>query len=76
MADKNNKVPENVDGSFYVDTECTGCEACVDVAENNFKMNEDGSNAYVFKQPENDDERSECEDAMDSCPSEAIGNDG
>jgi ferredoxin len=33
MADKNNKVPENVPGPWYVDNElCTPCRVCLDEA--------------------------------------------
>ncbi len=77
MADKENKVPENVDGKYYVDEEeCTACNLCVDTAPENIKMNDDDSYAYVYKQPENEDEKKACEEAIEECPSEAIGNDG
>lgn len=76
MANKENKYPENVEGSFYVDDQCIACEVCPDEAENNFKMNDDNSHAFVYKQPENDTEKKECESALESCPVDAIGNDG
>jgi len=47
-----------------------------DTAPENFKMNDDDSNAFVYKQPENDKEREACEEALESCPVDAIGNDG
>lgn len=76
MADVKNKVAENVEGAYYVDDQCISCQRCIDEAPNNFKMNENGSNSFVFKQPENDVETKNCEEAMDACPAEAIGNDG
>ncbi|WP_440953642.1 ferredoxin [Methanococcoides sp. FTZ1] len=76
MADVNNKVAENVEGPFYVDDQCIACQRCIDEAPENFKMNENVSHSYVYKQPENDTEKKHCEYAMDSCPAEAIGNDG
>ena len=76
MADKNNKFPENAPGSFYVDKECINCDACILVAENHFKTNEDASFTYVYKQPETEEEKESCEEAMEACPVEAIGNDG
>ncbi len=30
----------------------------------------------LFKQPENKEEEAQCQDAMESCPVEAIGDDG
>jgi len=38
--------------------------------------NEDGGYSYVFKQPENGEERELCLEAMEGCPVEAIGDDG
>ncbi len=76
MADVANKYPENVPGKFYVDNQCIDCDLCRETAPNNFQRNEDGGYSYVFKQPENPDEEKLCNDAKDSCPVEAIGNDG
>ncbi len=76
MADKENKVSENVAGKYYVDEEeCTACGLCADTAPENIKMNDDDC-AYVFKQPENEEEENACEEAKDDCPTEAIGDDG
>ena len=51
MADKANKVAENVSGPYYVDTDCTACGLCTDEAPDNFEMAASGDNAYVKKQP-------------------------
>ena len=32
--------------------------------------------SFVYKQPESDDEKALCDEAMSCCPVEAIGNDG
>jgi len=76
MADKNDKHPGQMDGEFYVDTQCIDCDLCRQTAPNNFKRDEDGGFSYVFKQPESDDERTQCKQAMEECPVEAIGDDG
>ncbi len=76
MADKSAKQDDNVPGKFYVDENCSGCQVCVSTAPDNFKMDDDDDHALVFKQPENADETEACEEAMDSCPDEAIGDDG
>ena len=76
MADKENKFEENTEGKYYVDEECTACEVCPATAPENFKMTDDGSHAYVYKQPENEDEESACEESLEACPADAIGNDG
>jgi ferredoxin len=73
MADPGARVPENADGPYFVDDACTACEACVDTASGNFKMKDDGEYAYVFKQPENEEEEALCQEALEGCPAEAIG---
>ena len=76
MADKEDKNPENVAGEFYVDSQCIDCDLCRETAPANFQRSEDNGYSYVCKQPENDEERSLCEEAKESCPVEAIGDDG
>ena len=75
MADPSRKVPENVAGLFYVDRDCDDCSLCVDIADENFRRSEDGW-SYVARQPESEAEKQLCIEAMESCPSECIGDDG
>lgn len=76
MADPADKYDNNVDGEFYVDDQCIDCDLCRETAPENFTREEDGGFSFVYKQAENDDERALCEEAMEGCPVEAIGNDG
>ena len=76
MADIENKYAENVVGSFYVDDQCIDCDLCRETAPANFTRNDDGGHSFVFKQPQTDDERALCQEAMEGCPVEAIGADG
>ena len=76
MANRDDKVPENVDGRYYVDTQCIDCNLCRDVAPTVFCHQEEAGYAYVCKQPSNEDEESQTGEAKDSCPVEAIGDDG
>lgn len=76
MADKSEKQPENVTGAWYVDTNCIDCDVCRETAPNNFTQQKDKGYSYVYKQPENDDEKAQAREAMEACPVEAIGNDG
>jgi len=76
MANRDDKVPENVEGRYYVDTQCIDCNLCRDVAGNIFFHEEEGGYAYVSRQPENEEEEEQCKEAKDSCPVEAIGDDG
>jgi ferredoxin len=72
----NDKVKDNVDGPFYVDSACIDCDVCRETAPENFIRSFKNAFSYVSKQPENESERAACEEAMSCCPVEAIGNDG
>ena len=85
MADPKDKFEDNIGGfsiaagkkvSFYVDRECILCSVCEEVAPKNFRMNDDESHDICFKQPEDEAELEECYEAMESCPVEAIGDNG
>jgi len=76
MAEKENRYPDNVPGKYYVDDQCIDCDLCRETAPNNFVRNEDGGYTYVVKQPDSPEEARQCEEAMEGCPVEAIGNDG
>ena len=76
MASKEKKIPDNVKGKYYVDEDCIGCSACVAEAPDNFQMNDDSSIAFVYKQPDNDTEEAVCSGTKETCPVDAIGDDG
>ena len=75
-ADPTDKVPGQAPGKYYVDSNCIDCDVCRTTAPNNFEANEDEGYSFVSKQPENDEETELMEEAMESCPTEAIGDDG
>jgi len=76
MANPGDKLPENVAGRYYVDVQCIDCDVCRVTAPANFQRDEEKGYSYVFHQPANPDQERECQEAMDSCPVEAIGADG
>ena len=76
MAEADNRLPDNVPGPFYVDDQCIDCGVCGETAPDNFGQNEDEGYAFVQKQPEDDEEKASCREAMEECPVEAIGDDG
>ncbi len=76
MADNTDKVESNVEGPFYVDSNCIDCDLCRQTAPDNFERNDDDGYAFVSKQPANEEEEQACQDAIDECPVEAIGDDG
>ena len=55
---------------------CIACDACCVEAPGFFLMNDDDGHAYVVKQPQNDTELEECDNALAACPVGAIGDDG
>ena len=76
MADPKSRWKENVLGAYYVDDQCITCDACVVEAEDFFAMNDEEGHAYVKCQPRTEEDREECENALEACPVEAIGRDG
>lgn len=76
MADKNDKWEDNVAGAWYVDKQCILCSLCHELAPENFKESEEGDHDFVYKQPENEEELAQCQEAKEQCPVEAIGDDG
>lgn len=51
--------------------ECIGCESCVEVCPDVFKMDDDGEKAIVT----DEDSTADCvEEAIETCPTEAISN--
>ena len=76
MADKTNKLGENVAGKFYVDDQCIDCDACRETAPLFFRRNDDKGYSYVFEQPKTPEDEALCQEALEGCPVEAIGDDG
>ena len=56
---------------YKVSKECIGCRACVEVANNNFEINNENI-AYLKKQPTNAIEFMQCDESIDVCPVDAI----
>ena len=76
MADKQNKLTENVPGKFYVDDQCIDCDACRETAPDFFRRNDEKGYSFVFRQPVTEEERALALEALEGCPVEAIGSDG
>ena len=75
MADANQKWPENVPGTIFIDQSCIACDACCLTAPDIFAMHEAEGHAFVKKQPTTPEEESLCKEAIEGCPVEAIGTD-
>jgi ferredoxin len=75
MAFVKDKLPDNVPGQYYVDRQCIDCDVCRDTSPANFTRNDENGYSYVYKQPETQVEIELCEEALNACPVEAIGDD-
>jgi ferredoxin len=66
------KIPQNVDGRFYIDTNCINCSLCPEIAPGIFVTNHDKGYEYVRKQPQNKTENKQVAEAVMLCPANAI----
>jgi ferredoxin len=76
LADRDDKLPDNAPGRFYVDGQCIDCDLCRQTAPQNFERNESEGYSFVIRQPETAEDAELCREALDECPVEAIGDDG
>jgi ferredoxin len=76
MANEINKSPGNVLGRFYVDDQCIDCDLCRNMAPDFFVRDHDNGYSIVARQPSTSEEVELCKETMESCPVEAIGDDG
>jgi ferredoxin len=76
MANRNERLPENVSGAYYVDSTCIDCDLCRSTAPDFFRRNDEHGYSVVYRQPVTTEEIANAEEARLSCPTETIGNDG
>jgi ferredoxin len=76
MAEKANRLPQNVPGPYYVDDSCIDCDLCRTTAPDFFRRNDEIGFSVVSRQPVTTEDRSVAEEARQGCPTESIGNDG
>ncbi len=76
MADREDKNVLNVPGPYYNDSSCIDCDLCREMAPEIFTRDDDEGLTYVYRQPATQKERERALDALQSCPTETIGNDG
>ena len=76
MAEVDEKNEKNVPGKFYVDSNCIDCDLCRETAPDFYKRDDDEGVSYVSCQPESDADVALCQEALEGCPVQAIGDDG
>ena len=75
MAERTDRLPQNVAGPYYVDSTCVDCDLCRNTAPDFFKRDEKTGFSFVYRQPISPAERALAEEAKQGCPTESIGND-
>ena len=76
MAERNERLAQNVAGPYYVDSTCIDCDMCRSTAPGSFKRNEEIGMTIVYHQPVTQEEQALADEAKVDCPTESIGNDG
>jgi len=71
MAQIEQRLPENVEGEFYVDSTCIDCDACRQIAPATFR--DHGAQSSVYRQPRNPFELRQALMALVACPTASIG---
>src|SRR3712207_691033 len=71
MANPAKRLPENVEGDFFVDSSCIDCDACRQIAPETFR--DHGDQSSVYRQPEGGEEVRRALMALVACPTGSIG---
>jgi ferredoxin len=75
MANRNDRLAENVPGAFYVDSSCIDCDKCRGEAPQFFRREDEIGFSIVYRQPITPEEINQAEEARLGCPTESIGKD-
>lgn len=75
MAHLTKRKPENTAGQFFVDDTCIDCGLCRDLAPDFFRLHEESGQSVVYRQPVDDAARALAREALETCPTESIGED-
>jgi glyoxylase-like metal-dependent hydrolase (beta-lactamase superfamily II)/ferredoxin len=71
MANPAQRLPENAEGGFFVDSTCIDCDTCRQLAPATF--GETGETSFVKLQPRNAEEERAAYRALVACPTASIG---
>jgi glyoxylase-like metal-dependent hydrolase (beta-lactamase superfamily II)/ferredoxin len=73
MARASDRIAENVDGDFFVDSSCIDCDLCRQLAPATFARTDRRAQSFVHEQPRNDREQHRALMALVTCPTSSIG---
>src|SRR5204862_6374504 len=71
MAQLEHRLPQNVEGEFYVDDTCIDCDACRQIAPETFR--DHGDQSSVGRQPATPEAVHRGLMALVACPTDSIG---
>src|SRR6188472_2747390 len=73
VARDSERITENVDGDFFVDSSCIDCDLCRQLAPDVFARTDRRAQSYVAAQPRDDSEQHRALMALVTCPTSSIG---
>jgi ferredoxin len=73
MADPTRRNPANVAGPWFVDVRCIACDTCTDISPEIFGR---GADRKAYVREHRPDEAELFRSALESCPVEAVGDEG
>ncbi len=73
MARREDSLPDNAPGDYFVDTSCIDCDTCRFVAPSVFARTRAGDQSYVKVQPRTPEEHLRAGMAVVACPTSSIG---
>jgi glyoxylase-like metal-dependent hydrolase (beta-lactamase superfamily II)/ferredoxin len=73
MARASDRIAENVDGDFFVDSSCIDCDLCRQLAPATFARTDRRAQSFVCAQPRTDHEQHRALMALVTCPTSSIG---
>jgi glyoxylase-like metal-dependent hydrolase (beta-lactamase superfamily II)/ferredoxin len=75
MARREESLPENAPGDYFVDSSCIDCDTCRFVAPSVFARSDGREQSFVARQPRSPEERRRAAMALVACPTSSIGTD-
>jgi ferredoxin len=76
MTNRNDRLPENAPGAYYVDSSCVDCDMCRSTAPDFFRRNDEIGFSIIYRQPITQEEIIKAEEVRLGCPTESIAHDG
>src|SRR5512143_1011546 len=73
MARASDRIPENIDGDFFVDNSCIDCDLCRQLAPATFARTDRRAQSYVAAQPTDERLQHRALMALVTCPTSSIG---